>query len=39
MWPNLHFPADLAIITEEIYNGKLQFLCSARGAVASFLGH
>ena len=28
MWPNPHFPADLVIITEEILNGKLHFLCS-----------
>ena len=28
MWPN-PFPADLATFTEEIRNGKLDFLCSA----------
>ena len=28
MWPN-PFPADLATFTEEILNGKLDFLCSA----------
>ena len=26
MWPNPHFPADLVTFTEEILNGKLQFL-------------
>ena len=25
-----HFPADLVTFTEEIYNGKLYFLCSDR---------
>ena len=30
MWPNTHFPADLVILTEEILNGKLNFLCSVR---------
>ena len=28
MRPNPHFPADLATFTEEIFNGKLHFLCS-----------
>ena len=28
MWPNPQFPADLVIITEEIFNGKLHFLFS-----------
>ena len=28
MWPNLQFPADLVRFTEEIFNGKLYFLCS-----------
>ena len=28
MWLNPKFPADLAIFTEEILNGKLHFLCS-----------
>ena len=28
MWPNPQFPADLVTFTEEIVNGKLQFLCS-----------
>ena len=28
MWPNPQFPADLVTITEEILNGKLDFLCS-----------
>ena len=29
MWPNLQFRTDLVTFTEEILNGKLQFLCSA----------
>ena len=29
MWPNPQFPADLVTSTEEIFNGKLQFLGSA----------
>ena len=29
MWSNLQFPADLVTFTEEILNGKLDFLCSA----------
>ena len=29
MWPNPQFPADLVTFTEEIFNGKLHFLCSA----------
>ena len=28
MWPNPQFTADLIIFTEEILNGKLDFLCS-----------
>ena len=28
MWPNPQFPADLVKFTENILNGKLQFLCS-----------
>ena len=28
MWPNLQFPTDLVIFTEEILNEKLHFLCS-----------
>ena len=27
MWPNPQFSADLVKFTEEILNGKLQFLC------------
>ena len=27
MWPNPQFPADLVTFTEEIFNGKLHFLC------------
>ena len=30
MWPNPLFPADLLTFTEEIFNGKLHFLCSAK---------
>ena len=29
MWPNQQFPAILLTYTEEIFNGKLHFLCSA----------
>ena len=29
MWLNPQFPADLITFTEEILNGKLDFLCSA----------
>ena len=28
MWPNPQFPGDLVTFTEEILNGKLNFLCS-----------
>ena len=28
MWLNPQFPIDLATFTEEIFNGKLHFLCS-----------
>ena len=28
MWPNTQFPADLVKFTEEIFNGKIIFLCS-----------
>ena len=28
MLPNAQFPADLVTFTEEILNGKLNFLCS-----------
>ena len=27
-WPNSQFPADLVTFTEEIFNGKLHFLCN-----------
>ena len=30
MRPNSQFPGDLVIFTEEILNGKLNFLCSIR---------
>ena len=29
MWPNQQFPKDLVTFSEEILNGKHQFLCSA----------
>ena len=32
MWPNPQFPDDLVIFPEEILNGKLRFLCSARSS-------
>ena len=35
MWPNLRLPADLVTFTEEILNGKLQFLCSIIGRESS----
>ena len=28
MWPNPEFPADFVTFTQEIFNGKLHFLCS-----------
>ena len=28
MWPNPQIPADLVTFTEEILNGKIDFLCS-----------
>ena len=28
MWPNPYETADLVTFTEEIFNGKLQFLCA-----------
>ena len=40
MWPNSQETADLVTFTEEILNGKLQFLCSVRTCatcVANFL--
>ena len=30
MWPNPQFPADLVAFTEEIFNVKLDFLCSVK---------
>ena len=33
MLPNLQFPLDLVIFTEEILNGKLHFLCSVRQTI------
>ena len=37
MWPSPLFPVDLVTFIEEILNGKLNFLCSAR--VHHFLKH
>ena len=34
MWPNPQFPADLVTFTEEILNGKIHFLCSAKSVSA-----
>ena len=31
MWPNPQVPAGLVTFTEEIFNGKLDFLCSVNG--------
>ena len=28
MWPNPQLPVDLYTFTEEVFNGKLHFLCS-----------
>ena len=33
MWPNPQETADLVTYTEEILNGKLEFLCSDSGVV------
>ena len=38
MWPNLQFPADLVLFTEEILNGKLRFLCSVLHIIAYTFG-
>ena len=44
MCPNPQFPADLVTLTEEILNGKFQFLCSIKFAslnadiIVEFLG-
>ena len=35
MWPNPSIAADLVTFTEEILNGKLDFLCSAIYSVNS----
>ena len=35
MWPNLQQTADLVTFTEEIFNGKLHFLCSAGSRIPS----
>ena len=34
MWQKLQFPSDLVLFTEEIFNGKLHFLCSERGKIS-----
>ena len=36
MRPNPQFPADLVTFTEEIPNGKLQFLCSVQNFMIIF---
>ena len=36
MWPNPQETADLVTFTEEIFNGKLHFLCSV-GVAKSYL--
>ena len=33
MWPNPQFPADLVTFTEEIFHGKLSFLCSVSASI------
>ena len=33
MWPNPQFPADFVTYTEEILNGKFQFLCSVNSVI------
>ena len=37
MWPNLQETSDLTTFTEEILNGKLQFLCSECVAVSRLM--
>ena len=37
MWPNLQKTADLVTFTEEIFNGKLHFLCSGKYIFHYFL--
>ena len=37
MWPNPQFPANLVTFTEEILNGKLQFLCSEPDKEGSYV--
>ena len=39
MWPNPQFPADLSTFTEEILNGKLNFLCSVNPNVTRLKMH
>ena len=34
MWPNPQLPADLVTFTEEILNGKLNFMCSECGLIS-----
>ena len=35
MRPNTQFPADLVTFTDEIFNGKLHFLCSVKSLGSS----
>ena len=37
MWLNPQFPADLVAFTEEILNGKLNFLCSACSRIPNII--
>ena len=37
MWPNPQFPVDLVTFTEEILDGKLDFLCSVTRVLFPFL--
>ena len=37
MWPYPKFPADLVILTEEIFNGNVQFLHSDRSLTESLM--
>ena len=36
MWPYPQFPADLVTFTEEIFNGKLEYLCSVLEMLTSY---
>ena len=37
MWPNPQETAGLLTFTKEIFNGKLQFLCSVKSGISSYL--